>query len=450
MAPSTASECESPRRTDHLWTKIDFRNPEHAKCCLERSGSAPIDVTVENITEEELGPTPWVERTRSLFVGAGRYESPENLLKIVERLCQNAPNLQSLEIIGRIETPYNDKPIVLPPNLLANAPSLHTLKFFHVSPSIVPTFSLSKLTCIEWYDPGRPSRSAPLSPWATRFSFENLLKLFESSPLLEKAKIEVPVQNPMGKPLEKVTLNNLHRLEYWGSNSLVHYIVAPKLTWLTIDVFKDDNSQHQPTTPSSILPPDLLHIPLLSEPTRVIYRCEPDENDENVTIHRCIFCYPTKGHELYVGEYISHGYSYEWFPHLVHPFSSKVLELDLTLIDMAVFPVHFAIGKFEKLEKLHLKKNISWLLAVLKRDTGGPVPCNMLSEIHVVGSNKDKDRPFDSSMLRSLLSERKKSGCEVKNLHISKLNVTAQAIEELKEVVGEVHSHRIFQSETGG
>ena len=448
-----------PRCTDHLWTEDDLLNPEIAGCYLERSGPELVDVMVRSITEEELGPTPWVERMRVLLIDGRRYESLENLSKIIERLCQNTPNLQSLGIIGKIETPYKDKPVVLPPNFLGNAPLLQTLSLGCVSPSIISTLSLSSLTCIQWYDPGRPSRSAPLSPWATRFSFEDLLKFFESSPLLEKAKIRIPVQNPTGKPLEKVTLNNLHRLECDGPKSLAHYIIAPKLTWLTIDVFDDDNdnSQYQPlqTTLSPTLPPRLGCIRLPSEPTRVIYRCERDKNDKNVVvIHQCTFCSPTNGHELYVRqkEDQRNGDSEEWFPRLVHPISSKVLELDLTLIHMAIVPAdfQFAIGKFEELKKLRLKKNISWLLAVLKRDPGGPVPCNMLSEIHLVGSNKDKDLVFDSSVLRSLLSERKESGCEVKNLHISKLNVTAQAIEELKEVVGEVHSHRIFQSETGG
>ena len=388
----------------HFWTKIDFKNPERANCYLERSKLAPIDVIVRDITEEKLDPITWLERMKSLCIEG----DPKTITKFAEQLFQNTPSkLQSLQIL---RPSSSTQPFVLPRNLLGNAPSLQALVFQRVSPSTFSTFSLPKLTSIDWYDPLEET---------SRIKLEDLLELFESLPLVEVIKVYVPKLT--GNPLKKVSLKHLREFEWMGLKSLAPYIIAPKLTRLTI------RSHHRQITPLPILPPD---IPLLFEPTTIVYQCSFDQD--------WLLCYPTDGHKLHLIKPLSLENSSDSFSHLDRQISFlKVQELEIvSTVGPGSLLVNFPIERFENLDKLRLEGDVESLLPTLG---GEPVPCTRLSKIIYTSGSDTNNCLFDPGTLRNVLLRRKKAGYKVKTLCISGFKVADQDIEALKEVVGEVN-----------
>ena len=248
--------------------------------------------------------------------------------------------------------------------------------------------------------------------------------------------IEIRVETLTGEPSKEVTLENLGEFVWtdeYGLNSLAPYIIAPKLTRLDIDVTNRNPGRAQPTTPSSILPPDRVHIPLLSEPTTVVYVCGPSQ--------KCVLRYPTDGHELQVIEYRSRKDSSNWFSHLVRPISfSKVKKLE---IDFAVGrrpPVNFPIRMFEDLEELHLRGDVESLLPILlgpERDELASCT-RKLSKIYISG-HLGKFR-FTPNTLTDVLRKRKEAGCPtaVKTVCIPMLDYADSDIDALREVAGDV------------
>lgn len=342
------------------------------------------------------------------------------MAKFAERLCQNAPKLQSLEI-SRLCACLG--PIFLPPDWLVDVPSLQDLKFYHVSPGTVSTFFLPKLTRIHLDD---------FSAEPARLRLEDLLDLFELTPLVEVISFHVLVQNLTGKPLKKLTLENLGELEWTdfkGLNSLAPYIIAPKLTRLRIDVTDKHDSHHQPTTASPFFPSDRVHIPLLSEPTTVVYCCK-------VMLEQCTLRYPIDDHELEV-KYESHENSGVWFSHLFPPFSFlKVQELEVVSISAVRDSlVNFPIGEFENLEKLLLEGDFGELFQMLGPNSGEPVPCTMLSEIHLSADL----RIWRSTLktLKDVLGRRKEAGYKVKTLRIPRFKFSTRNTKALKALVDE-------------
>ena len=340
-------------------------------------------------------------------------------------MCQNTPNLQSLTIVGGIE---GTDAHVLPSNFLENAPLLNSLEFKSVLLSKIPTCFLPKLTRIKWLN------------WTevTPVRLEDLLELFKSSPLVEVIEIYASVQKFAGDPLKKVTLNNLRQLEWTdktGSNSLMPYIIAPRLSQLTIEVSGHSIFQQQPTMPLSILPPDPVYIPLLSEPTRAVYHL--------INHQQCSFGYPTDHHHLSLKfRGIPDG---DRFLHLVHPISiSKVQELEVEFYDRS--PVDFPIGKFEHLQKICLKPSVYartlGLTRILEPRPCEPIPCTMLSEIRLSGIAYDCRRALNE--LTNVLWRRKEAGHMVKTVYISTIHNGLypkdphEDIEALREVVDEV------------
>ena len=384
--------------------------------------------------EERPGPTPLFERMESLDIQIWLDCNPENAIKseryiseIVVPLCQNARNLQSLKIRQQFyyyDDNSIDTSIDLPRNLLENAPSLQTLKFELVSPPANSTFFLPNLTRINWFDPALK----------TPASFEDLLNFFESSPQLEF--IWISVRTLPGQPSKEVTLKNLLEFEWtdrYGSNSLVPYIIAPKLTRLEINLASDRNPQQaQPTTPSSILPSDRVHIPLLSEPTTMVYVCNSYQG--------CALHYPACGHKLRVFEHKSQEDPSNWFSRLVHPISfSMVHKLGIESLVGYSPPVDFPIREFENLNELYLRGNVELLLPILlgpKHDEQEPcIP--KLSKIHI--SDCPNRSRFTLSTLTDILRQRKEAGCTaVRIVCIPRLYHEDPDIEALREVAGDV------------
>ena len=392
--------------------------------------------------KERPDPTPLFERMKSLYIQIWLDYDLENAFKIANSegyiseiivpLCQNAQNLQSLEI-HRLFYPDDDEsidtPIDLPHDLLGNAPSLQTLKFKLVSPPANSTFFLPNLTRINWWDP------APKKP----ASFEDLLKFFGSCPQVESIRINV--RTLTGEPSKEVTLENLREFEWTdqcGFNSLAPYIIAPKLTRLEISLASDRNPQQaQPTTPLSILPPDRVHIPLLSEPTMMVYECS--------SYQWCVFRDPAHGRKLRVFEYEPLEDPSNWFSRLVRPISfSKVQQLGINYLAGCSPLVNFPIREFENLNELYLRGDVELLLPILlgpKHDEQEPsIP--KLSKIHI--SDGPNRFSFTPSTLTDVLRQRKEAGCTVvKIVCIPQLYHTDPDIEALREVVGDV----IFNTE---
>ena len=342
------------------------------------------------------------------------------MTRIVARLCQNTPILQYM-IICR---PTGQWSVVLPPNLLKNAPLLRELEFQGVSPSTLSTLFLPKLTHFCW-----------VNPWArtARVGVEDFLNLFESTPLVEYIEFEGPVQLLTDKPLKKLTLQNLSALVWTncaGSNSLAPYIIAPKLTWLSMAI--TDRSQQRPTVPSSFLPPDCIHIPLLSEPTLLTYHCAQGEEE-------CTLFYPTDSHRISI-RYRSHKNSDDWFSHLVRSISfSKVQQLAIAsnrgrTSALACFPIE----KFENLEKLFLYGDVRRSFEMLGPSSGDPMPCTALSRLNIFANPKCWRSNLKT--LLDVLRRRKKEGRGVKTLCIRGTDFSirnTKALNELKGLVRE-------------
>jgi hypothetical protein len=395
--------------TPYLWTKIDFINPELAKCYLERSQLAPIDVTVRGLTKAILIPTPWVARMKSLHIQADQ----QDIVRIVRRLCRDTPNLQSLEI--HRQGSGVDPAVDFPRNFLGNAPSLRDLAFRSVS-SAIPAFSVPNLTCIDWRT-------------TTSVKFEQLLEFFESSPLLEVIKMQVPVvRTSTDRPLNKVILGNLRKLSWTdraGPISLMPYITAPKLSRLKIAITRDP--EDHPTRLSSILP-NRVDIPLLSEPTTLVYNC-------SFTDRMYSFGYPEPAHALLrVSDTTGLGRNSvgtttfdDWFSRGNTPISfSKIQKLEVTSCQGSMSPAYYPIWRFESLDELCLEGDLYTFLQLLKFRRGEPVPCPALSTIRITPS----DCRFALRELREVLEQRREAGYQVKTVH-----VRIPEIEELSKVV---------------
>ena len=380
---------------------------------LERAKTAPIDLMIQRSAPDicympvSNNNTSWVSRAKSLNIQADK----EQIKLVVQRLCQKMPHLQSLTIIEVDDYRYRHNyswtaspggSIPFPQNFFGNhAPSLQTLTFHSVSPSNTFTFPLPKLTHINWVAE------------TAHVSIERLLELFESSPLLEDIKMHVLVLRVSNLPLQEVTLNELHKLDWAdcdGAISLVPCLVAPKLSHLKINVTHNLKPRCQgitETTLSSLLSPDPHRIPLLLKPINVWYACEPSSRS---------FGYLTSsGARLHVTE--NGSFTSCWFSQYL-PISflgTQKLELNVKVTRNLNLPPldDFAIGRFENLSELDFVGEVDLLAHLI---SGQPVPCTALSKISI---NPTKyDHQWAIVNLMRVLDGRKEAGHEVKTVEI--------------------------------
>lgn len=425
--------------TPYLWTKVDFEHPARASLYLERSKAALIDVTIGKSRDAIIGPvgafigaTPWVVRMKSLYIQTDM----EQIKKIAERLCQKTPNLQSLTFEGKARRySYSSLggngaggAIYVPREFLGrHAPLLQSLTFRLVSPSVVFTFPLPKLTHIDWVAE------------AAHVVIEELMDLFVSSPLLEVIRMHVLVRRTqIHRPLKTVTLNKLRTLDWAdcdGSLSLVPYLVAPELTRLSVKV--THNPQHQRTTLSSILSPNPDHIPLLLEPTVVEYAYKQGNRS-------CRFSY--HGSELLSVREVTKDRNVDpsatrWFsPDL--PFSfSGTQELVVEAAGGCPPLDDIPIKQFGSLRRLELTGETDSLIPMIQLNHGISgnvlsVPCPELSEIRIT----PKDHYFTLDVLAEVLRQRRGADYGgVKTVRIvGRYKCARSQIEELREFVDNV------------
>lgn len=424
--------------TSYLWTKINFKYPGKVACCyLERSKGALIDVKIEeggyipSPAEIPTGSFPWIARMKTLSIEGemGRVQ------EIVEGLCQETPNLQSLRIEATRGAHSNfGGNVNFPDNFLERyAPSLQTLEVYRIS---LFTFPLPRLTHLDWVTGTIP------------IMIEELLELFESSPLLETIGIHGDIQTNMRGPLKKIVLSELHELQWTndgGLISLIPWLIAPKLGKLIIRVTHDPHLQW--ATLSSILSPDHNHIPLLLEPAQVTYVHDHGVRtcylvNQGVNYFETTFltvCQNTKDPNI---DTITN----RWFsPDLPISFSrTKVLIMEA--IGGFPPPDDLPMDKFENLDRLELIGEVDSLIRMIEVDDGKPIPCAKLSQLRI--------SPFTSpflSEIRKVLAKRRDAGCGVKTITIPRGHESTDAdVEELRKVVDEVKFEERRSSELLG
>jgi len=427
--------------TQSLWTKVDFEDSTRASLYLERSKVALIDVSVGRTRSCIVGPEgaflgaiPWVARMKSLHIEADEVQ----MKTIATRLCHKTPNLQHLILRGQPRSYHSPMPIggiggggsgaiYVPPNFLGrHAPELRSIKFSAISPSVVFTFPLPKLTTIDWVADD------------AYVVIEELLDLFVSSPLIEEIKMSVKVRRTRSyEPLREVTLEQLHRLDWTdheGLISLIPCLIAPRLNDLAVRVTR--SPQPQAVTLSTILPPHGGHFPLLVEPIGLEYVYQ---NGTRV----CRFSYGSPAY-LFIRELSKR----RTIDNVVGRWLSSSTPISFTQMEMLTveasggcppvedIPIHL----FERLRTLELIRETDSLALMIqaKRTISGgiqSVPCPELSEIRII----PKDSHFRLEELARVLRERREAGHGVKTVKILGENrCLPSQIDELKKFVDEL------------
>ena len=409
--------------TPSLWTNIDFEAPTRARLYLKRSGTALVDVTLGKSKDTMpspirtfLGPTPWVSRVKSL-----RIESDlEQIKHIAGMLCKACPQLQSLTFEGKPRPyPYHSYgersagAIYVPPEFLGrHTPSLQSLTFHTVSPSVVFTFPLPKLTHIDWVAE------------AAHVVIEELLQLFVSSPLIEVIKMQVLIRRTQNyKPLRRVTLNNLRRLDWGDSNGLISLascLVAPQLSDVRIRVTR--SPQNPQLTLSSILHLHRDDIPLLSYPITANYICRSGVRSSQFTYEGSPFFYVCEGRR----DRIINSSFGGWFSSGIPISFSAVQELLIEATSECPPIDDIPIEQFGSLKKLHLIGKADSLVPLIRS-------CPSLSEIEIIPS----EAYFYLDKMVEILTSRKEKGMEpIKAVRImGKTRCFPSEISQLKRLV---------------
>ena len=425
--------------TPSLWTKVDFEDSFRASLYLERSKTALIDVIVGKTRSYIVGPEgaflgaiPWVARMKSLSIHA----EEDQIKTIAARLCHQTPNLQSLTMkaharqyhsMGGTGAGTGGGAIYVPPDFLGrHAPLLRSLTFSSVSPSVVFTFPLPKLTHIDWVAEN------------AHVVIEEILDLFVSSPLLEVIKMHVRVRRTRNyESLRQVTLSNLRKLDWAdtdGSISLIPCLTAPKLDDLTVKVTR--NPQHQQITLSTILPAHETHLPLLLEPRALEYTYQ-------LGSRLCRFRYEGAA-SLCIRE-VSRSRTIDttvnrWFSPTGPISLRQVLALTVEASGGCPPLEDIPTVQLDNLQSLGLVGETDTLIPMIRPNYGISgrfisVPCPLLSEIRIT----PKDTYFPLDELAEVLRERIEAGHGVKTVRIlGEYRCLPGQIGELRKIVDEL------------
>ena len=394
-----------------LWTKVDFSDIMRASTFIERSGPALIDVSVAK-SRSFLGPEaiflgaiPWVDKMRSLYIHA----EEEQIKTMAKRLCHPTPNLQSLIIKGqpsRFQSPARTGcAIYIPHEFLGrHAPSLQSLTFSSISPSVVFSFPLPKLTNIDWVAE------------TAHVAIEELLELLASSPLLEVIRMHVRARRTRAfEPLVGVTLHNLRKLDWGdceGPISLAACIITPQLNDLTLRV--TNNPPNPPMTLSAILPTQPCQFPLLLEPDSLKYTYQYGSRSCRFTYDKATFFL----REVAVSRTANHNID-RWFSSDTPMSFAKTVELTVEASGGCPPLDDIPIELFYGLRTLVLAGETSALIPMIRPQygvsrTSVTVPCPSLSEVWIT----PRSVSFPLSILAEVLRERREAGYGVKTVRI--------------------------------
>lgn len=426
--------------TPSLWTRIDFEDTSRASLYLQRSKAALIDVNVGRTRSYVVGPEgaflgsiPWVARMKSLHIQA----EEEQIKTIATRLCRKTPNLQHLTLCGQPRSYQSAMSmrgnnsgggaIYVPPDFLGrHAPELRSITFTSISPSVVFSFPLPKLTHIDWV-----AETAYVV-------IEELLDLFVSSPLLEVIKMYVKVRRTRSyEPLRQVTLTKLRKLDWAdheGLISLIPCLTAPQLNDLAVRVTR--SPQPQTITLSTILPPHGDYFPLLTDPIGLEYVYQ-------YGIRLCRFRYDKPAfflvRELSKSRTIDHVVG-RWLSSST-PISFTQMETLTVEASGGCPPLEdIPIRQFESLRTLTLVGETESLVLMIQPNRGISgdflsVPCPALSEIQIT----PKDNYFHLDQLTQVLKDRREAGYGVKTVNVfGESRCFPSQIKELRKFVDEL------------
>jgi hypothetical protein len=414
-----------------FWTRINCEGDyDRVRSFLKRSEPEPIDVTVgkRRNLNDMLQPKD-VTRMKTLYIKT-------EINKIVEMsnsLNQEKPYLQSLTIEG-VERDHYHRPVYgnglfgpyLPGSipiscefLGRHTPSLQRLTFRLVCPSVLSSMPLPNLTHIDWVAE------------KAHINLDELLKLFVSSPLLED--ITIVAQFRPGGSRERVTLNKLRKMVLNdhhpnGSINLMHHLTAPNLSYLSITRTHVRDPQGRVPTIASILSTNSKRIPLLLEPTSVLYNSGPG----NLS---CTFGYSEPSKWLHISLSNSWGEIEPlisgWFVQGLPISFSKVQELKVQWAYRCHPLDDYPIGQFQNLLELSLEGEfeVDLLFELIQMNFDGPTPCPSLSKIQILSNSHGYNR----QKLEGILKERVHHGAKVTEILEARSNKYAGAeIEELK------------------
>ena len=204
-----------------LWTCFRLRSSDDLNCTLtylERSKSAPIDVTINiNSSGDPKHLAPHIARIRSLIMQGSYGIHAASLF-----FCNPAPSLQHLEI----DSHQNYTP--LPNNFLGQqAPSLRFVSFSGVCPTFGSLFPLPNLAEFNLY----------LSGGTDLFRMDALFRFLSDCPRLRKIRIYTPNETPQDIDQGQIiSLESLVELEYFHNpgGRILPYLRLPRLEQLRL------------------------------------------------------------------------------------------------------------------------------------------------------------------------------------------------------------------------
>ena len=208
-----------------LWACFQFQSSydlDRTLTYLERSKSAPIDVSIDTDSAENLDVLEYlashIARTRSLVIQTDHDIHTASLL-----FCNPAPLLQRLEILSTSEGVVH-----LPNNFLGQqAPSLRSVSLGHIYPRLESIFPLPNLT--EFH--------LSLVDGATPFRVGALFQFLSESPLLLKVGVNVRNRSAQDVSLDRVvSLESLVELDCGCdcASQIIPFLRLPRLKRLQV------------------------------------------------------------------------------------------------------------------------------------------------------------------------------------------------------------------------
>jgi len=409
-----------------LWTCFQFQSShdlDRTLTYLKRSKSAPIDVSIDTDSAENLDAleylAPHIARTRSLDIRASHDIHSASLL-----FCNPAPLLQRLEILA-----FEDV-VHLPDNFLGRqTPSLRSVSLGHVCPRLESLFPLSNLTEFR----------LSLADSATPFRVGALFQFLSKSPLLRKVGVNFQKRSAQDVSLDKViSLESLVELDC-GCNcvsQIIPFLRLPRLTRLRVTSL----GPRQAETLVDVLPHG--SCALLAGVTKIFHLSDQFESSYKVEL---------TGNGVDVSFKKLHTTMFttlvDWSPdQTCIPFGQiEVLEFRGGPPFRTGFPINaFALENLRVLRvALFHEEPIKGLLRALHPGPGAAeIPCRPLQEIEVYYTYWGSRGPLPG-LLVSLVRERKQAGCQLGLvcLVIGRGGSDHRdLLEELKEHVGEVRA----------
>jgi len=410
-----------------LWTCFQFQKEsrhdiDRTLTYLERSKSAPIDVRiVKNYWKGNLDVleylAPHIARTRSLAIQTSHMDDAYTASLL---FCNPAPLLQHLEIFSASEVVAP-----LPDNFLGQrAPSLRSVNFVHMCPTLESLFPLPNLT--EFH--------LSLGP-ATPFRVGALFRFLSESPLLQKIQINVHNWSVQDVSLDKViSLESLVELDC-GCNrtgQIIPFLRLPRLKRLQVTSLGLEQAQ----TLADVLPYG--GRALLAGVTKMFYDSDPYTHSHRIELSG-------NGVDMSLRAFgaVANATLVDWSPDQTWIPFGQIEDLEFERGPPIGHPID--ISAFENLRILRVvlrdEEPTNGLFRSLHPGPGASgVPCRSLQEIEAKVAPRGSQGPFPR-LLVSLVRERERAGYRLESVSLVVEYWgprCASPPEELRKHVGEV------------